>query len=480
MTVRVRFAPSPTGYLHIGGVRTALFNWLWAKKQGGTFVLRIEDTDQARSTPENEAIILESLKWLGLDWAEGPDVGGPFGPYRQMERLALYHAHAKRLIDQGLAYRCTCTKEDLEKARAELTAKDPKAQFRYPGTCRDKQHLEGGAPFVVRFKAPSEGVVTYVDKVFGEVTTPNDTHQDFVLVRSDGVPLYNFGAVVDDITMGITLVARGRDHMINTPPQILLYRALGAPVPEFAHLPMMLGADGAKLSKRHGAVSVGEYQKTGIPPHALLNYLSRFGWSFGDEEIFSLADLVAKFDWERCGRGDGKFDAKKFAAVTFEHMKSPALLPDDAYLEGLAPFVAARGVSFDRELARRALPLFRERGQNWVQTAELMDYLFRDEPVFDEKAKAKFLIAAVATPLEKVAEMLSGAEDFSPAALETRFSALLADLGVEMKVLAQPVRVALSGRSASPGLFEVAALLGKERAVARLTSAVAIARAQAS
>ncbi len=468
MTPRVRFAPSPTGYLHIGGVRTALFNWLWARKQGGTFVLRIEDTDQARSTPENERIIIESMKWLGLDWDEGPDKGGAHGPYRQMERLALYDQFAQKLIDKGRAYRCTCTKEDLEAARAALTARDPKAQFRYPYTCRDKGVGATETPFVVRFKAPSEGSVTYVDKVFGEVTTPNNTHQDFVLVRSDGVPLYNFGAVVDDISMGITLVARGRDHMINTPPQILLYEAFGAPLPTFAHLPMMLGADGAKLSKRHGSVSVGEYRSSGIPPHGLLNYLSRFGWSFGDEEIFSLAELTAKFDWERCGRADGKFDVKKFAAVTFEHMKREDLLATDTYLTSLESFVSARGLTWDAGLAARALPLFRERGQNFANTADLMDYLFRDELVFDDKAAAKFLVPAAAELLDKAAEALSNAADFAPHALEADIQALLSTLGVEMKVLAQPMRVALTGRSASPGLFDVAALLGKERSVRRL------------
>lgn len=478
MTLRVRFAPSPTGYLHIGGVRTALFNWLWARRQGGAFVLRIEDTDQARSTPENERVIIESMKWLGLDWDEGPDKGGAYGPYRQMERLALYDEFAKKLIDKGVAYRCTCTKEDLEQARAALTAKDPKAQFRYPGTCRDKGIGAGGdKPFVVRFKAPSEGAVTYVDEVFGEVTTPNNTHQDFVLVRSDGVPLYNFGAVVDDISMGITLVARGRDHMINTPPQILLYEAFGSPIPKFAHLPMMLGVDGAKLSKRHAAVSVSEYRDAGIPPHALLNYLSRFGWSFGDEEIFSLADLVAKFDWERCGRGDGKYDAKKFAAVTFEHMKREDLLSNDAYLDGLESFVKARGLPWDRDLAARALPLFRERGQNFANAADLMDYLFREELVFDEKATAKFLTPAAADHLDKAADALANANDFTPAALEAEFQTLLGTLGIEMKVLAQPMRVALTGRSASPGLFDVATLLGKERSVRRLREAASKGRA---
>ena len=249
---RLRFAPSPTGYLHIGGVRTALFNWLWARKTGGTFVLRIEDTDQERSTPENEAVILRELRWLGLEWDEGPEVGGAHGPYRQMERLALYGEFADQLVERGAAYRCTCTKEELDAQREALKARDAKAVFRYPGTCRDHKGPKPDRPWVLRLKAPTSGAVTYEDLVFGEVTTPNSAQQDAVLVRADGVPLYNFGAVVDDITMGITLVARGRDHMVNTPIQILLYEALGRTPPRFAHLPMMLAPDGTKLSAHHG------------------------------------------------------------------------------------------------------------------------------------------------------------------------------------------------------------------------------------
>ncbi len=478
MTTRVRFAPSPTGYLHIGGVRTALFNWLWAKRTGGVFILRIEDTDQERSTLENERVILDSMKWLGLDWGEGPDVGGPFGPYRQMERLPVYQEHVQKLIDRGAAYRCTCTKEDLDRQRAELKAKDPKAQFRYPGTCRDKKiGAETDKPFVIRFKAPAGGSVTYKDLVFGEVTTPNTAQQDAVLMRSDGVPLYNLGAVVDDITMGVTLVARGRDHMINTPQQILLYEALGAKTPQFAHLPMMLNQKGEKLSKRDGAVSVAEYKDMGISPAGLLNYLVRFGWSYGDEEVFSLADLTQKFDWERCGRGDGKFDTKKLSAIAFEHLKRPDLTSDDDYVRGVRPFLEARGLTPTDDAIRAALPLYRDRGQTWVQAADLMDYLFRDPPAPDEKATKKFLVAEKAGILRDVADALGAAPEFTPAALEARFTALLAERGLELKEVAQPVRVALTGRTASPGLFDVAALLGKERTLDRLRSAAKLAEA---
>ena len=472
---RVRFAPSPTGYLHIGGVRTALFNWLWAKKTGGTFVLRIEDTDQERSTPENERIILDSMRWLGLDWAEGPDCGGPHGPYRQMERLELYQEFVKKLIDAKAAYRCYCTKEELDAQREALKKQDPKAQFRYPGTCWDRTGPAPDRPFVIRMRAPQSGSVTYVDKVFGEVTTPNSAQQDAVLMRADGVPLYNLGAVVDDITMGITLVARGRDHMINTPPQILLYEALGAKLPEFAHLPMMLAQDGTKLSKRHGAVSVGEYQKMGIPPVGLLNYLVRFGWSFGDEEVFPMDELIAKFGWDRCSKADGKFDAKKLGAIAFEHLKRPDLMSDDTYLDGLMPHLEARGLAPSRERVRAGLPLYRERGQTWLEAAELMDYVLRDEPVLDEKAQKKFLVAANAATLGAVAELFESAADFEAKPLEERFLAFLAERGLEMKHVAQPVRVALTGRTASPGLYELAVLLGKSACVSRLRRAAELA-----
>jgi len=358
---RVRFAPSPTGYLHIGGVRTALFNWLWARKHKGVFILRIEDTDQERSTDESRRVILDALKWLELDWDEGPGVGGPHGPYFQMERLPVYREFAERLIGKGRAYRCYCTKDELDAQRAALRAKDPKAMFVYPGTCRNRtDHPD--KPFVVRFRAPDTGSVTYVDLVFGAITTPNSAQQDFVLVRSDGVPLYSFGAVVDDVTMGITLVSRGRDHMVNTPPQILLYEALGYAPPKFAHLPMMLAPSGEKLSKRHGAVSVDEYRAMGYSPMGVLNYLVRFGWSYGDEEIFSRDDLISKFDFANVGKADGKFDPKKFADVAFEHLKRSDLTPTGRYATMVRPFLAEIGIidPDDKKLAS-AIATIRDR-----------------------------------------------------------------------------------------------------------------------
>jgi glutamyl-tRNA synthetase len=465
---RVRFAPSPTGYLHIGGVRTALFNWLWARKTGGVFVLRIEDTDRERSNDESVRVIFDSLNWLGLTWDEGPGVGGAHGPYTQMERLRIYQEHAERLIGAGKAYRCYCTKEELDAARAALKARDPKAQFRYPGTCRTRKD-QPNLPFVVRFRAPETGVVTYVDKVFGEVTTPNSSQQDFVLVRSDGVPLYNFGAVVDDMTMGMTLVARGRDHMINTPPQILLYEAFGAPVPAFAHLPMMLAPSGEKLAKRNAAVGVGEYRDQGYSPHAVLNYLARFGWSHGDQEVFSIDQLVQAFSWEGCNRSDGKFDAKKFLAINQEHLKSPALTPTGEYVDRVLPFLAARGFQgLDRERVAEAIPMIRERATTFADAADRLDFVFRDPPAMDAAAVGKFLGPENAALLRDVAGALAGVEPWSTEAIEKRFQQWLAERALAIKDVAQPARVALTGRTASPGLFEVMAVLGKERSLARL------------
>jgi glutamyl-tRNA synthetase len=476
---RLRFAPSPTGYLHIGGVRTALFNWLWAKKTGGAFVLRIEDTDQERSTADSVNVILESLDWLGIDWDEGPRKGGAHGPYTQMERLGLYKETSERLIGQRKAYRCYCTKAELDAQREALKAKDPKASFRYPGTCRNRTDAPD-LPFVVRFMMPEDGVVTYVDKVFGEVTTPNAAQQDFVLVRADGVPLYNFGAVVDDVTMGITLVARGRDHMVNTPPQILLYRAMDAAIPEFAHLPMMLAPSGEKLSKRHGAVSVTEYRDKGYAPSAVLNYLVRFGWSAGDQEVFSVAELIEKFDWAHCGKGDGKFDAKKFLAIEHEHLRSERLVPDDEYVARVIPFLEKRGITNpSADKVRAALTAIRDRAHTFEEAADLLDFFLRDEPVMDPKAVDKALIPASAKLLRGLIGALEGAPSWGEATLEEEIKRWAESEGVLFKDIAQPARVALTGRSASPSLHQVMVVLGREASLARLAKGASRAEAGA-
>ena len=298
-----------------------------------------------------------------MDWDEGPEVGGPHGPYFQSERKAIYREHVERLIRERKAYRCYCTKDMLDKAREELKARDPKAQFVYPGTCRERKD-EPDLPHVVRFKTPREGSTDFIDRVFGAISTPNTSQQDFVLVRTDGYPLYNFAATVDDHLMDITLVVRGRDHIGNTPQQVLLYRAFGWEPPEFAHLPMMLSPKGEKLSKRHTSVSVQEYRDRGYPPAAVLNYIVRFGWSYGDQEIFSREELVKAFDWERVNRGDGKFDEKKFADTAFEHLKREDLTPLVEYSRTVRPFLAERGLSEpDEDSLLRAIPTIRERAR---------------------------------------------------------------------------------------------------------------------
>ncbi|MBN1611135.1 MAG: glutamate--tRNA ligase [Polyangiaceae bacterium] len=475
MPPRVRFAPSPSGYLHIGGARTALFNWLWARRQGGTFILRVEDTDQERSRPESIQGIVDSMRWLGLDWDEGPGVGGPCAPYFQSERRALYREAAERLVREGKAYRCYCTKEELDVARAKARAEHPNAQFVYPGTCRDRKD-EPDRPHAVRFKASREGAVAFVDKVFGTITTPNKELQDFVLLRSDGYPLYNLAAVVDDHEMGITLVARGRDHLGNTPQQILIYRALGYEPPEFAHLPMILSPSGEKLSKRHAAVGVDEYRARGYTPVGVLNYLVRFGWSFGDQEIFSRRELVDLFDWQRVSRSDGRFDEKKFLDVNFEHMKRDDLTPPEAYADMVVPLLRERGLAEpDRATLLAALPLVRERARTLVEAAHHLDFYFRDPPEFDDKAKAKFLTPQAAPWLDAVHRLFEQG-DFTASRLEQAVKSWLDQEQLSMKQVAQPLRVCVTGRSASPPLFDVLEVLGRPLALRRLERGAELAR----
>jgi glutamyl-tRNA synthetase len=472
---RVRFAPSPSGYLHIGGARTALFNWLWARKTGGTFIVRVEDTDQERSSLESVRAILDSMKWLGLDWDEGPEIEGPHRPYFQSERKDRYRAAVETLISAGKAYRCYCTKEELDAQRAALKDKDPKAQFVYPGTCRNRDDRPD-LPHVVRFKSPAQGATTFNDLVFKEISTPNSQQQDFVIVRPNGLPLYNLAAVVDDYEMGITLVARGRDHIGNTPQQVLLYEALGYPLPEFAHLPMMLSPQGEKLSKRHAAVSVTEYKEKGYTADAVLNYLVRFGWSSGDQEIFSRSELIQAFNWDHVGKSDGKFDAAKFADVAFEHLKTPALTSDERYLDLLGPHLKEAGIKAPApEKLQMALPLIRERARDLKDAAHHLDFYFREPPAFDEKAQRKFLTPDAAPHLTALAERFSALENWNAGALEEAFQRYGTESDIAMKVYAQPVRVALTGRTASPGLFDVLVVLGKETSLKRLREGARLA-----
>jgi len=378
--IRTRFAPSPTGYLHVGGARTALFNWLWARKNKGKFVLRVEDTDQSRSTQESEQAIIEGLKWLGLDWDEGPVVGGPHAPYFQMQRLATYEKHADALIAKGKAYRCNCTKEELDRLR-EQAAKE-KRGFKYPGTCRNKNLPKGTPGSVVRFRMPEEGSTTFKDLVKGEITTQHKELQDEVILRADGVPLYNFGAVVDDIEMGITMVARGDDHVVNTARQILMYQALDYPVPVFAHLPMILGADKQRLSKRHGAVSVLQYRDEGYLPGALINYLALLGWNPGtSQEIFTFEELVREFSFDRVQHAGARFDWEKLNWINGEWIRA---MEDAELVRRLKPFLP----DLDGATILRAVPALKTRMVKLADAVPLLDYLWTDPepPVLEPDA----------------------------------------------------------------------------------------------
>jgi glutamyl-tRNA synthetase len=452
-----------------------LFNWLWARSQGGKFILRIEDTDQERSSLDSVRAILDALRWLGLDWDEGPEVEGDYGPYFQSDRKALYRECVEKLISEGKAYRCYCTKEELDQAREELKAKDPKAQFVYPGTCRHKPN-DPSKPHVVRFSTPKEGSTDFNDKVFGVISTPNKEQQDFVLVRRDGYPLYNTAAVIDDHAMGITLIGRGRDHIGNTPQQVMLYQAFGWEIPEFAHLPMMLSPKGEKLSKRHGSVSVHEYRDRGYSPMGVLNYLARFGWSYGDQEIFSRDELIKLFSWDRVNKSDGKFDDKKYADVAFEHLKRPELTPSEEYAKRTLPFLESRGLNGATETrVAELLPLIRERARTFADAAQHLDYFFRNPPVVEEAARTKFLQPKVAPILRETAKILGGCSVWKGADLEALVQKWCESESLPIKDVAQPLRVALTGRTASPPLFDVLELLGREVALARILAGAVLA-----
>jgi glutamyl-tRNA synthetase len=466
---RVRFAPSPTGYLHIGGARTALFNWLWARRNGGTFVLRIEDTDRERSTQLAVEAILDGLRWLGLDWDEGPGVGGPHPPYFQTERLDLYKAHAERLIREGKAYACYCTREELDAQRKQAEAE--KRQFRYPGTCRDEPY-DPSRPHVVRFRVPDAGATSWNDLVKGVISTPHDTLQDEVILRGDGVPLYNFGAVVDDITMEINLVGRGDDHVNNTARQILMYEALGYPVPTFAHFPMILGADKARLSKRHGATSVTAYRDMGFLPEAVVNYLVRLGWSHGDQELFTLDELIRFFDLKDVGATAGVFNPEKMAWVNHEWLKR--LTPEELAKKALPHFRAAGLPAEDDEKLRHVCAVARERAKTLGEYAQQFRYFYA--PIaLDPKARAKFLTADTRPVLQAVRDAIAALPALETEAVEKVFHGEAERRGVGLGKVAQPVRVALTGGTASPGMYDVVQILGKDETLRRLDDAIRLA-----
>ena len=482
--VRVRFAPSPTGKLHIGGARTAIYNWAFARANGGTFILRIDDTDPTRSTDENTQIILRAMRWLGLDWDEGPEVGGDFGPYAQTERLDLYKQTAERLLAEGKAYPCFCTPEQLSQDREAAQARKDPFQG-YQRRCRDlspeeaQARIDAGEPYVLRIKVPEgRGNVVINDAVHGEVVFDAKELDDFVIFRSDGTPTYNFATVVDDALMGITHVIRGDDHLSNTPRQVMVYEAMGAPVPTFAHISMILGADGKKLSKRHGATSVEEYRDAGYLSDAFVNYLALLGWSLDGETTVIPRDVLAsQFSHERISKNPATFDPKKLDWMNAEYINAmsdaqfadeimlPELLEaglidegfeaDEAWVDALAAIVRPR-TKMPADAAAVSYPVF--------ATADTLEY--------DEKSVAKGLAKeGMGAVLDAARTALEAVEDWSPANIDAALEPLPEALDVKKRLVFGAVRVAECGNMVSPPLGETMALIGRDDCLARIDRA---------
>ena len=467
--VRVRFAPSPTGYLHIGGVRTALFNWLFARHEKGTFILRIEDTDQSRSTDEAIHAIIDGMQWVGLTWDEGP--------FRQTERMDLYREQAMKLFDQGQAYWCVCTAEGLEARRKEAQAKG--LSMKYDGRCRALGITNPTGDAALRFLAPQEGQTVIDDLIKGRVVYENEVLDDLIILRSNGYPTYNFSVVVDDALMGITHVLRGDDHLNNTPRQVPIFKALGFPVPRFGHVSMILGSDKARLAKRHGATSILAYQAQGYLPEAMINYLVRLGWSHGDEEVFSMVELIEKFSLDHVQKHAAVFNPEKLLWLNAHYIKEG----DAKRLAGLlAPFLEKLGLGdafqqYSEAWKGQLIAAFRERAQTLEQMAQAVVPYVATEISLEDAAAKKFLTPAIAPVLEKLIDRIQALPEFSKAPLEEAFKQLIQEEGMKMGQLAQPVRVALTGGTASPGIFDVTDLLGPERTIGRLRQGCERARA---
>jgi len=460
-TIITRFPPSPTGYLHIGGARTALFNWLYARKNKGKFVLRIEDTDAQRSTTESVDAILESLKWLGLNWDEGP--------YFQSMRYPIYTEYIEKLVESGSAYYCSCTPDQVDAMREAAKAKGLKPM--YNGFCREK-NLTRGENRVVRLKTPKTGVTIVKDIVKGDTAFQNSEMDDFIIQRSDGSPMYNLAVVVDDLTMGINTIIRGDDHLINTPKQMLIYLALGERMPVFGHVPMVLGSDKSRLSKRHGAMSVGEYEKMGFLPDAMINYLVRLGWSHGDQEFFEREDLIEKFDLEHLGRSASMFDTDKLIALNAKHIqnKRPEELADHllSHLHNLG--ITARNDAFTQGVIQTLQP----RSKTLVEMARGAAFYYQDTVQFDKTAADKFLIKDSLKVLQQAADEIDALEIYTQETLEEVFKKIMDQTDLKFGKIAQPLRVAITGTTVSPGIFEMLLALGKDKTVIRIRRAVAL------
>ena len=460
MQVRTRFAPSPTGLLHVGNARAALYAWLYAKHFGGTFVLRIEDTDRERSTQEAVDVILEGMQWMGLNWDEGP--------YYQTDRTQRYQHWADYLLQKGQAYRCTCSKERLTALRDDQLARHEKPK--YDGFCRDKQHGADVPSHVIRFKNPSDGVVTFDDEVYGSVSVENHELDDLIIVRSDGQPTYNFAVVVDDWEMGITHVIRGDDHINNTPRQINLYRALQAPVPVFAHLPMILGDDGKRLSKRHGAVSVLEFRSLGFLPHALLNYLVRLGWSHGDQEIFSREAMIEAFDLHHVSRGVSSFNYDKLHWLNQHYLKND---PPEQVADDLSWHFVNQGM--DKTHGPDLIELVKVQGarcKTLVELCEISRCFYTDELIYDEDAVKKHLRPVVLEPLEALLMLFKSLNSWNRTEIQATIEQICTQFDMKMAKIAQPLRVATTGQSSSPAIDDTLMLVGQQRTILRLEGAL--------
>ncbi len=473
--IAVRFAPSPTGYLHVGGARTALFNWLFARHLGGKFILRIEDTDRERSKPEFEEGIIRDLQWLGLDWDEGPGLGGPYGPYRQTERASLYLEQLKKLMADAHAYPCFCTHKELE---AERTKTQSEGQgYHYSGKCRFISQAQAdarrkaGESFSVRLRVP-EGRTVFLDLIRGEVTVEHAELDDFILVRSGGEPTYNFVAAVDDALMKMTHVIRGEDHISNTPKQILIYQALGMVPPQFAHLPLILGADRTPLSKRHGANSVGEFKRQGYLPAALLNYLALLGWSLdGKTELFTKADLVRKFSLERVQKSPAAFDYEKLQWLNGHYIRETD--PETVYqlcLEYLWDADAINGdfMRHGGEALKRMITSVKSGLKTISDVGGQITYFLGEVHTYDPQGLDKYMISSVIPILEKAAFLLEETMDFTAMTLESKMREGATELGIKFAEMVHPMRLAITGRTASPNLFELIEILGKGRCIVRI------------
>jgi len=474
MAVRVRFAPSPTGALHIGGARTALYNWLFARNQGGTFILRIEDTDRERSTLEANRAIFHGLEWLGLDWDEGPNIGGSYGPYYQTERLKIHQEHAEQLVQEGKAYYCFCSPEELEKKRKESAAR--KEAPRYDGKCRKlpesdiKKLLGSGKPRVIRFLLPPVGDTVVEDLIRGKVIFKNELLDDFVILKSDGFPTYNFACVVDDHLMEITHVIRGDDHLSNTPRQILLYHAFGWELPKFAHIPMILGKDKARLSKRHGATSVIAYRDIGYLPEAILNYIARLGWGCGDQEIFSRQELIEKFSLDGVTKNSAVFDTDKLNWLNGKYIRQ---ILSDRLIDLCEPLIIEAYGKQYFDYVKKVVLAFHDRLVLIPDIVPLSKYFFTDNFEYDPKGVEKYFKSEKAKEiLETLKERLAEVEPFNKANIEPVFKDLAKEMEVKLGVVIHPCRLALTGTLQSPPMYDVVEILGKKKVEERILRAL--------